>query len=461
MFQSKTYVARRKRLKSQVGSGLILFLSNGESPMNYPANTYPYRQESSFLYFFGLNSPDLAAVLDIEENRETIFGNDIGIDEIVWMGPQPSLKERSRKIGIADTQPFEKLKSILHTALQQGRKIHYLPPYRPEKTILIETLLGIRPAAAKQYASRELIQAVVDQRSVKSREEIEQIEGALTVTRNMFDLAMKCTRPGIVEAEIAGKIEGTALSCGMRMAFPPIVTIHGETLHNPHLESRLIKGAMLLVDSGAESRLGYASDITRTLPVNGTFSIRQKEIYEVVRRAQEAAIGAIQPGVFYRDIHLLAGRTIAQGLKELGLMRGDIDEAVNQGAHALFFPHGIGHMMGLDVHDMEDLGETSVGYDRHTKRSTQFGLSALRLARKLRPGFVMTVEPGVYFIPALIRQWQNEKRFPSFIRYPQVLQYLDFGGIRIEDNVLVTGAGRRILGPPILKTIAEIESRMK
>lgn len=460
MFQSKTYVARRKRLQRQVGSGLILLLSNGESPMNYPANTYPFRQESSFLYFIGMNSPDLAAVLDIEENRETIFGNDIGIDDIVWMGPQPSLKERGRKTGITDIQPFEKLKSVLHAALQLGRKIHYLPPYRPEKAILIETLLGIRPAAAKQYASRELIQAIVDQRSVKSREEIGQIEDALTVTRDMFALAMKCTHPGIVEAEVAGKMEGTALSRGMRMAFPPIVTIHGETLHNPHRENLLKKGDMLLIDSGAESPMGYASDITRTLPVSGTFSARQKEIYEVVRRTQEAAIAAVRPGVFYRDIHLLAGRTIAQGLKELGLMRGDIDEAVNQGAHALFFPHGIGHMMGLDVHDMEDLGETSVGYDRHTKRSSQFGLSALRMARKLRPGYVMTVEPGVYFIPALISQWQNEKRSSSFIRYSRVNRYLDFGGIRIEDNILVTGKGRRVLGPPIPKSTTEIESRM-
>ncbi len=460
MFQSKTYVARRKGLKNQVASGLILFLSNGESPMNYPANTYPFRQESSFLYFFGLDSSDLAAVLDIEENRETIFGGDIGIDDIIWMGPQPSLRERSRKIGISDTQPFDKLESILRTALQLGRKIHYLPPYRPEKAILIEKLLGIRPSAAIQHSSRELIQAVVDQRSVKSREEVEQIEEALTVTRNMFDLAMQSTHPGITEAEIAGKMEGTALSSGMRMAFPPIVTIHGETLHNHHRENRLKKGDMLLIDSGVESPMGYASDITRTLPASGAFTIRQKEIYEIVRRAQEAAIGAVRPGVFYRDIHLLAGRTITQGLKELGLMRGDIDEAVSQGAHALFFPHGIGHMMGLDVHDMEDLGETSVGYDRHTKRSTQFGLSALRLARKLQPGFVMTVEPGVYFIPALIRQWQNEKRFSSFIGYPRVNQYLDFGGIRIEDDVLVTGKGRRTLGPPILRSVAEIESRM-
>jgi Xaa-Pro aminopeptidase len=439
---------------------LILFLSNDESPMNYRANTYPYRQESSFLYYLGLNSPGLAAVLDIDENRETVFGQDVGIEDIIWMGPQPSLKGRSRKVGIAETLPFGKLEEVLRSALRSGRKIHYLPPYRPEKSVLLERVLGIRHDSVGLHASRELVSAVVAQRSIKNGEEIEQIERALAVTRSMYELALERTRPGIIEAEIAGHMEGAALACGMRMAFPPIVTIHGETLHNHQRGNILKKGDMLLIDSGAESPMGYASDITRTLPVSGVFTLRQREIYEIVQRANEAAIRAVRPGVLYRAIHLHAARTIARGLMDLGLMRGEINEAVKQGAHALFFPHGIGHMMGLDVHDMEDLGEAFVGYDRHTKRSTQFGLSSLRLARKLQPGFVMTVEPGIYFIPALIEQWEGEKRLSSFIRYSQVKKYLDFGGIRIEDNVLVTARSHRVLGPPIPKSIAGIESRM-
>jgi Xaa-Pro aminopeptidase len=452
------YSTRRKLLKNRVGSGLILLLSNDESPMNYRANTYPYRQESSFLYYVGLNSPGLAAVIDIDESRETLFGQDAGIEDIIWMGPQPLLKERSRKVSIAETLPFCKLEEVLRSALLSGRKIHFLPPYRPEKSILLEKVLGIRHDAVGLHASRELVSAVVTQRSIKNEEEIEQIERALAVTRSMYEMALEKTRPGIIEAEIAGHMEGTALARGMRMAFPPIVTIHGETLHNHQRGNTLKKGDMLLIDSGAESPMGYASDITRTLPVSGSFTLRQREIYEIVQRANEAAIQAVRPGVRYRDIHLLAATTITRGLMNLGLMRGTIDEAVKQGAHALFFPHGIGHMMGLDVHDMEDLGEAFVGYDRHTKRSDQFGLSSLRLARKLQPGFVMTVEPGIYFIPALIEQWEGEKRLSSFIRYSQVKKYLDFGGIRIEDNVLVTATGRRILGRPIPKKAEAVEA---
>ncbi len=458
MFDKKTYRQRREKLSKQVKSGLLLFLSNGESPMNYPANTYHYRQDSTFLYFFGLNFPGLAAVIDLEADRQTVFGNDVDMEDIIWMGPQPSLKSRCAKVGVADTRPLNELGAVLQAAVRQGRRIHFLPPYRSENALWLERLLGIRAAVSKDYASAEFARAVIAQRSLKSPEETREIEAALAVSAVMYREAMAMAQPGIFEREIAGFMEGIALTDGGHLAFPAIVTVHGETLHNHFHGNRLQEGDLLLIDSGAETGGGYASDITRTIPVGGRFDPMQRAVYETVLDMQLTAIAMIKPGTSYRSVHLKASEVLVERLKHIGLMKGNAADAVEAGAHALFFPHGLGHMMGLDVHDMEDLGETWVGYDDKFTRSQQFGLAYLRMAKKLEPGHVLTVEPGIYFIPALIDQWQTEKKHAAFIRYDKVEKFRAFGGIRIEDDVLVTPKGCRVLGPAIPKAAAEVEA---
>ncbi|MQY56629.1 M24 family metallopeptidase, partial [bacterium] len=432
-----------------------------ESPMNYPANPYHFRQDSSYLYFFGLDFPSLAGVIDVDENRDIIFGNDVDIEDIIWMGFQPSMKERAGKVGVKETFPLAKLEETVQKAAQQGKKVHFLPPYRPETELKLSRLLGISPDEVKKNASVELIKAVVAQRSVKIKEEVEEIEKAHAVTYEMHTTAMKMAKPGIYERDIAGRIEGIALSLGSSVSFPIILTINGQILHNHYHGNMLEEGRLLVNDSGAESLLHYAADITRTIPVSGKFSQKQREIYEIVLSSQEVAIQSIRPDIKNRDIHLKTAKVIAEGMKGLELMKGDTDEAVQEGAHALFFPHGLGHQMGLDVHDMEDLGEDYVGYDEKTKRSDQFGIAYLRLAKELQPGYVVTVEPGIYFIPALIDKWKGEKKFTQFINYDKVEEYRDFGGVRIEDNVLVTEDGHRVIGKTIPKTPEDIEKIMK
>lgn len=456
MFEASVYSQRRKRLKEQIGSGLALFLGNDESPMNYPANPYPFRQDSSFLYFFGLDYPGLAGIVDAGEEKDIVFGDDVTIEDIIWMGDQPLLKERALKAGVEETAPAKALEETLRKAIQNGRKVHFLPPYRQETVTKLSTLLGINHSLVGDYASQALVKAVVAQRSMKIKEEIAEIEKALDVTYEMYVTAMKMARTGVYEREIAGRMEGIALSAGCNMAFPTILTINGQTLHNHYHGNILEKGSLVVCDSGAESPMHYASDITRTIPVDGEFSDRQKEIYEVVLETQLTAIQSIKPNVNYRDIHIKAAKTIASGLKGIGLIKGDVDEAVRNGAHAMFFPHGLGHQIGLDVHDMEDLGENFVGYDDKCKRSDQFGLAYLRFAKELKPGLVLTVEPGIYFIPALIDKWRAENKFPEFIDYDKAETYKDFGGVRIEDNVLVTEDGSRVLGKGIPKTIQEL-----
>lgn len=458
MFKASIYSHRRDRLKKQIESGILLFLGNQESPMNYPANPYHFRQDSSFLYFFGLDSPDLAGIIDVDKNRDILFGDDVSVDDIIWMGSQPLMQERGEQVGVTETFPAARLEKTLQEALNQGRKIHFLPPYRPESILKLQDLLGIQPSKVRDYVSEKLVMAVVEQRSVKITEEIEQIELALDACYEMQTTAMKMTKPGVLESQIAGVVEGIALSHGGMVSFPVILTINGQILHNHHHGNTLEAGRLMVNDSGAESSMHYAADITRTIPVSGRFSDKQKEIYSIVLEAQTTAIRSIRPGVMNKDVHLKAVRTIAKGLNELGLMRGDVDGSVQAGAHALFMPHGLGHMMGLDVHDMEDLGEKYVGYDKTVKRSDQFGLAFLRLARELNPGYVLTVEPGIYFIPALIDKWMQEDKYPEFIDYRKVNEYRDFGGIRIEDDVLVTGEGVRVLGKPIPQTIEELEN---
>lgn len=457
MFDSKIYTERRERLRAQVGTGLLLFLGNEESPMNYPANTYHFRQDSSFLYFFGLNTPSLAALVDVGEGKDVIFGNDVDMEDIIWMGHLPTIKERAALVGVTETAPLSQLEETVKEALRKGKTIHYLPPYRPENAQKIARLLGIEHDSVKKYASKEFIKAVVAQRNVKIPEEIAQMELAHGITYDMYIAAMKMAKPGVYEYEIVGKMEGIIEASDCHAAFPIILTKNGQILHNHYHGNRLEEGNLLVMDAGSDSPMNYAADITRTVPVGGKFSEKQKQIYEIVLKTQETAIQHIKPGIMFKDIHLQAASVIAAGLKEVGLMKGDTAEAVQVGAHALFFPHGLGHMIGLDVHDMEDLGEDYVGYDHTVERSTQFGLAYLRLAKKLEPGYVLTVEPGIYFIPALIDQWAAENKFGQFIDYEKVEAYRNFGGIRIEDDVLVTRDGSQVLGKSIPKTVEEIE----
>lgn len=459
MFAKEVYSRRRARLMKNVQGGLILILGNNDSPMNYPANTYHFRQDSNFLYFFGLDLQGFAGVIDVDEKKEYIFGNDVEIDDIIWMGPQPLVKDLAAQVGIDNTLPFGKLEEFLKSAVSAGRKVHYLPPYRADNKIFLMDVLGIHPSGQKQNSSEELIRAVVDLRAIKEDGEIAHLEEIMEIAYEMHTTAMKMAVPGVYEREVAGKLEGIALSYGGAVSFPVILTKRGETLHNHYHGNKLAAGDLMLIDAGFESPMHYATDHTRTVPVGGKFSQKQKEIYQLVLDANNGAIEMIGPGVPYRQIHLHAARIITRGLIDLGLMKGDPEEAVKAGAHAMFFPHGLGHMMGLDVHDMEDLGENLVGYDRDTKRSDQFGTAYLRMGRQLKPGFVLTSEPGIYFIPALIDKWYNEKINHPFINFDKVNQYRDFGGIRLEDDILVTENGCRNMGNKRIPiTVDEIEA---
>jgi len=461
MFPSSVYLERRARLRKEISSGLVFFPGNTEVAFNYPANPYTFRQDSSFLYFFGLDHPDFYGVMDLDDGNDYIFGNDFTIDDIIWMGKQPTVSELSRKTGITKSASLADGEKMIREAKEKGRKIHFLPPYRGETLILVSRVLDIPVAEVKSKASAELIKGVVRLRMIKDGLEVKEIEKMVDVAYLMHTTGMKMAMPGVVEREIAGTIEGIAISNGGPVSFPVILTINGQTLHNHEHGNVLKEGRMLVIDAGCESELHYASDITRTVPVGGKFSQKQKEIYEIVLNANLAGIAAVKTGVPFRDIHLLAAGEISKGLTALGLMKGDPKEAAAKGAHTLFFPHGLGHPMGLDVHDLEGLGENNVGYDEETIRSKEFGLAFLRFGRKLQEGFVMTVEPGIYFIPDLIDIWKAEKKFPEFINYEKVEEYRDFGGIRIEDDVLVTSTGHKVLGKPIPKTVSEIEAIMK
>jgi Xaa-Pro aminopeptidase len=460
MFPATVYTGRRTKLRNEVASGLILFLGNQDSPFNYPANTYSFRQDSSFLYFFGLDHPDLAGVIDLDNGQDYIFGNDIDINDIIWMGKQPTIADQAKMAGVRNTSTLKDLAALLKSAVDQGRPVHYIPPYRGETMIWLSDLLGVHHSKLRAGVSEQLIRGVIRLRMEKDELEIAEMEKMIDVAYIMHTTAMKMAIPGIIEQEIAGTIEGIALAHAGPVSFPVILSVNGQTLHNHYHGNTLSEGRMLVIDAGCESGLHYASDITRTVPVGGKFSQRQREIYEVVLNANLAAIAAVKIGVPFRDIHLLAATEIVKGLKSLGLMKGDVNEAVSKGAHTLFFPHGLGHPMGLDVHDLEGLGEALVGYDEEVIRSKEFGLAFLRFGRKLQKNFVMTIEPGIYFIPELIDIWKSENKLAGYIQYDKVDTYRDFGGIRIEDDILVTESGARVLGKPIPKTVAEIEEMM-
>ncbi|HNQ60622.1 MAG TPA: aminopeptidase P family protein [Bacteroidales bacterium] len=457
MLKSQIYSSRRKALRELMGNGIAFLPGNTEAPINYPANTYHFRQDSNFLYFFGLNQADLVGMIDLDKGIDILFGDEPSIDDIIWMGTQPSMKERASLVDVSDTRSLSQLSTYLSDAIRAGRKIHYVPPYRAETAHWISVLLGIKPMFLKSYASLELTKAIIQLREIKKEEEIEEIEKMIGVARLMHTTAMRMAKPGIIERQIFGRMEGIAFENANGTSFPTILSINGQTLHNHYYGNVLTEGRLIVSDAGCESEDGYCSDITRSTPVGGKFNSRQKEIYEIVLNANLKAIETAKPNIFYRDVHWEASRIIAAGLKELGLMKGDVDEAVATGAHALFFPHGLGHQMGLDVHDMEGLGEDLVGYDAEISRSIQFGLGLLRMAKRLKPGHIVTDEPGIYFIPALIQQWKAQNKFDEFIDYQKVETYLDFGGIRIEDDILITENGCRVLGPFIPKTVKEVE----
>lgn len=458
MFDKQVYIDRRAELKKNFKNGVLLFLGNDESAMNYAGNTYNFRQDSSFLYYFGLDVPNMVGIIDIDEDKEILFGYEFTVEDIVWMGPQPKLTELAEQIGVAQSDSIDKLKKYLKSNVTKKVKINFLPTYRGDQTLKLADLIGENPYKLKSKFSKKLIEAVVAQRSIKGEEEVAEIEYAMEIAYQMHTAAMRMAKPGVIERDIAGTIEGIAASLGAGLSFPAIVSKNGQTLHNHYHGNVLKEGDLLVCDAGAESLLHYASDITRTTPVGGKFSYQQKEIYEIVLTAQKNAINMIKPGVLHSDVHLTAAKIIAAGLSQIGIMKGDLNAAVKAGAHALFFPHGLGHMMGLDVHDMENLGENLVGYDSKTKRSDQFGLAYLRLAKELQPGFVFTCEPGIYFIPELIDQWKAKRKFKNFIDYDKLDAYRNFGGIRIEDNILVTQNSYKVLGRPIPKEVDDVEA---
>ena len=448
MFDKATYVNRRAKLKELVKSGIIILFGNNESPCNFPANGYyPFRQDSSFLYYFGLNRDGLVGVIDIDNDIETLVGNDIDIEDIVWYGSVDSVHDMAESVGVKNTAPMKSLKTICNDAMRQKRRIHFLPPYRHDIKIQIFDLLGIHPVQQKEAASMDLIKAVVKMRSTKEAQEIEELERASVIGYKMHTTAMRITKPGLTEKFVAGQVDGTANSYGAMVSFPTIFSQHGEIMHGSPSMAELESGRLVLCDCGGETINNYCSDNTRTFPVNGKFTQRQLEIYSIVEACHDHALDVAKPGVKYMDVHFAVCRLMTERLKELGLMKGDTDEAVAAGAHAMFLPHGLGHMMGMDVHDMENLDQINVGFDEETRpRLDQFGTNCLRMGRRLEEGFVVTDEPGIYFIPALIDDWKASGHCAEFLNFDKIETYKDFGGIRIEDDILITKDGCRFLG---------------
>ncbi|MGD0782711.1 MAG: aminopeptidase P family protein [Candidatus Aminicenantales bacterium] len=457
MFQTSTYADRRNRLRTLLPSGVVLLLGNDESPMNYLDNAFPFRQDSTFLYYFGTDIPGLVGILDLDERKDSLFGDDFTIDDIVWRGPQPTIAERGLQAGVHRTGGIGEARDFIEKARQKGRTVHILPPYRADHQIRLFDWLGFDPRRTAEAASVDLIRAVVSQRSMKTGEEIAEIDKAVALSADMHLAAMRCIRPGMTEAQVMAVVHETALAAGGDLAFPIIATRNGQTLHNHHYGNRLEDGRMFLLDAGAEVESHYGGDLSSTFPIGRKFTERQKDVYNVALASHEQAVSLLKTGRKFKEIHLEACAVIAGGLKDLGLMKGSPEEAVREGAHAMFFPCGLGHMMGLDVHDMENLGEVYVGYEGGPK-SAQFGLKSLRLARELRPGFVLTIEPGIYFIPELIDQWRGEKKFMDFLNYDKLNQYKDFGGCRNEENYVITETGAKLLGKPLPKTVEGVEA---
>lgn len=446
LFEKEIYIARRNTLKNQVKHGLILLFGNNDAPCNYPSNVYKYRQDSSFLYYYGQHREGLVGVIDIDQDREYLIGNDIDIEDIVWFGSVNSVADMTAQSGVAESLPMSRLKELIGKSAAKGQKIHFLPPYRHDHMIQLMDLTGIHPSRQREEASLELIMAVIGQRAVKTPAEIEEIEKACAIGYEMHTTAMRLCRPGVSEQYIAGIIDGIALAKGCKSSFPSILTMHGEIMHGNPSPALLEDGRLMLCDAGAETNENYCSDHTRTTPINGKFTTRQREIYSIVEACHDHALEIAAPNVKWWDVHMSVARLMTDKLKELGLMKGDTEEAVRNGAHAMFLPHGLGHMMGMDVHDMEGLGQQYVGFDDEVRPSDQFGTNCLRCGRRLQEGWVMTDEPGIYFIPALIDNWRSKGINKDFINFDLLETYKDFGGIRIEDDILITANGCRVLG---------------
>jgi Xaa-Pro aminopeptidase len=457
MFSKETYIARRKKLADTLSGGLILLPGNEESPMNYFDNTYHFRQDSTFLYYFGIDQASLAGVIDADSGESILFGDDYSIEMIVWTGVVPSMAELGERAGVKEVRPFAALQSLISQALAAKREVHFLNPYRSDIQIRVAEWLQVHYRAIPEKASLELTRAVVAQREVKSEEEIAELDRAVDISVEMHLAGMRHARPGMRESEVAAKVAEVALAHNGVPSFPIIATINGQTLHNHYHGNTIKSGDLFLLDAGAETEMRYAGDLSSTFPVDPTFTPLQKEIYQLCLDAHRAAVSMLRPGTAFKDVHLTACRTIFEGLKGFGLTKGDTEEAVKEGAHALFFPCGTGHMMGLDVHDMENLGEQWVGYDGVPK-STQFGLKSLRLAKELRPGYVLTVEPGIYFIPDLIDLWKSQDHLSDFLNYKEIEKFKNFSGLRNEEDFLITGDGYRRLGKALPLTIEGVEA---
>ncbi len=450
MFSKDIYIQRRAELKQLVGEGLILLFGNNDAPNNYPSNTYRFRQDSCFLYYFGQKREGLAAVIDIDNDKEYLFGDDIDIDDIIWFGYVPSVKDLAEEVGVSNSAPMSQLKTLIDSALAKGQQIHFVPQCRHDLMIQLSDLIGIHPLQSKEKASEKLIKAIINMRAVKKPEEIAELKKAADIGYLMHTTAMKECAPGVTEKYVAGIIEGIAMSHGDRYSFQSILSMHGEIQHGYPHNTPMEAGRLMLCDAGAESHENYCSDNTRVTPIGGKFTQRQRDIYAAVEAAHDWVIENAKPGIKWLDIHLGAARVITEHLKQIGLMKGNTEDAVREGAHAMFFPHGLGHMMGMDVHDMEGLGQNFVGFDDEVQPSTQFGLNCLRCGRRMQKGFVMTDEPGVYFIPHLIDLWRSEKKHMDFINYDAVESFKDFGGIRLEDDIIITDTGCEIIGDKLI-----------
>ncbi len=458
LFPKDIYTKRRKRLAEIVNTGVILLLGNEESPMNYADNGYPFRQDSSFLYYFGIDIPSLAAVIDVDAGKEILFGQSPGMDDIIWTGALPSLEELASEVGVSQTTPFSQIATFLQNAKSRGQTIHFLPPYRAENKIKLSEWLGITLGGLPAQVSVPLIKAIVSQRQYKEACEVEEIEKAVSISADMHTTALQYAKAGMMEYEVAAKVEEVVLAANARLSYPIILTVNGQTLHNHYHGNKLRDGQMILMDAGAETSRHYAGDLTRTFPVGKSFTSLQKDMYNVVLHALDTAVSMLKPGVTFKEVHRQASIMLVKGLGEMNIVKGNPEEAVAEGVHTLFFQCGLGHMMGLDVHDMEDLGETYVGYSDTMQKSTEFGWKSLRLAKELQPGFVLTVEPGIYMIPELMDRWKAEKKLCEFVNYDVLDNFRHFSGIRIEDNFLITETGYKKLGKHLPRTAEEIEA---
>ena len=448
MFSRQTYIQRRSSLRQKLGSGLLLFFGNNDAPANYPANAYKFRQDSTFLYYFGQHRDGLVGVIDIDNDKEYLFGNDIDIEDIIWTGFVPSVKDLAEEVGVENSGSMADFEALVKKTGKD--KVHFLPPYRHDTMIQIADLMGIHPLKTREAASVPFIKAVVDMRAVKSQEEIEEIERAMAIGYEMHTAAMKACKPGVTEKYIGGLLAGIAESYGCKESFQTILTMHGEIFHGDPSLRPLEAGRLMLCDAGAETVNNYCSDNTRVTPISGRFTQKQRDIYSIVEACHDLVIEKAHPGMKWMDMHLDVCRLMTDRLKDLGLMKGNTEDAVQAGAHAMFLQHGLGHMMGLDVHDMEGLGQVYVGFDDEVRPSTQFGTDCLRCGRRIQPGWVLTDEPGIYFIPALIDKWKGEGMHRDFLCYDKIEEYRDFGGIRLEDDILVTETGCRVLGEKMI-----------